>query len=121
MAERPSWNSAYQGSPPWDVGRPQPDCVRLAEAAELVGGGHGVCRRRRSEPHSLTAGQSGRSSRRSSSSPWSRNGRRLGSPRLNASEVRASLETKRPDTAKSGTMGCHVVLRVVIRRKNHLE
>ena len=37
MAERPSWNSAYQGSPPWDVGRPQPDFVRLAEAGELVG------------------------------------------------------------------------------------
>ena len=37
MAERPSWNSAYQGSPPWDVGRPQPDFVRLAEAGELAG------------------------------------------------------------------------------------
>ena len=37
MAERPSWNSAYQGSPPWDIGRPQPDFVRLAEAGELAG------------------------------------------------------------------------------------
>src|SRR5207248_9122344 len=37
MAERPSWNSAYQGSPPWDVGRPQPDFVRLGEAGELAG------------------------------------------------------------------------------------
>jgi len=37
MAERPSWNSEYQGSPPWDIGRPQPDFVRLAEAGELAG------------------------------------------------------------------------------------
>src|SRR5207253_5791088 len=189
MADRPSWNSEYMGSPPWDIGRPQPDFVRLAEAGELAGQvldvgcgtgeqvmlaathgaqamgvdiaelaiqrarekaeeraipatfqvadamhldrlgrqfdvitdsglfhvfsddqrpafvtslrsalrpggmyymmcfsdrqpgdwGHGVCRRRRSGLHSRTAGQSGRSSRRSSSSPSSRNGRRLGS------------------------------------------
>jgi cyclopropane fatty-acyl-phospholipid synthase-like methyltransferase len=37
MAERPSWNSEYQGSPPWDIGRPQPDFVRLADAGELAG------------------------------------------------------------------------------------
>ena len=37
MAERPSWNSEYRGSPPWDIGRPQPDFVRLAEAGELAG------------------------------------------------------------------------------------
>ena len=37
MAEHPSWNSEYQGSPPWDIGWPQPDFVRLAEARELAG------------------------------------------------------------------------------------
>src|SRR2546423_15036160 len=37
MAERPSWNSEYQGSPPWDIGRPQPEFVRLADAGELAG------------------------------------------------------------------------------------
>jgi cyclopropane fatty-acyl-phospholipid synthase-like methyltransferase len=37
MAERPSWNSVYEGSPPWDIGRPQPDFVRLAEAGKLQG------------------------------------------------------------------------------------
>jgi cyclopropane fatty-acyl-phospholipid synthase-like methyltransferase len=37
MAEHPSWNNEYQGSPPWDIGRPQPDFVRLAEAGELAG------------------------------------------------------------------------------------
>src|SRR5260370_14146955 len=37
MADHPSWNSQYQGSPPWDIGRPQPDFVRLAEAGELAG------------------------------------------------------------------------------------
>jgi cyclopropane fatty-acyl-phospholipid synthase-like methyltransferase len=37
MVERPSWNSAYEGSPPWDIGRPQPDFVRLAEAGNLAG------------------------------------------------------------------------------------
>ena len=37
MADRPSWNSEYMGSPPWDIGRPQPDFVRLADAGELAG------------------------------------------------------------------------------------
>ncbi len=37
MAQHPSWNSAYEGSPPWDIGRPQPDFVRLAEARKLQG------------------------------------------------------------------------------------
>jgi cyclopropane fatty-acyl-phospholipid synthase-like methyltransferase len=37
MVERPSWNSAYEGSPPWDIGRPQPDFVRLARAGKLAG------------------------------------------------------------------------------------
>jgi cyclopropane fatty-acyl-phospholipid synthase-like methyltransferase len=37
MVERPSWNSAYEGSPPWDIGRPQPDFVRLAGAGKLAG------------------------------------------------------------------------------------
>ncbi|TMC53381.1 MAG: class I SAM-dependent methyltransferase [Chloroflexi bacterium] len=37
MAERPSWNSEYEGSPPWDIGRPQPDFVRLADAGKLAG------------------------------------------------------------------------------------
>ena len=37
MAGRPSWNSEYSGSPPWDIGRPQPDFVRLAEAGKLAG------------------------------------------------------------------------------------
>jgi cyclopropane fatty-acyl-phospholipid synthase-like methyltransferase len=37
MAEHPSWNSVYEGSPPWDIGRPQPDFVRLAEAGKLQG------------------------------------------------------------------------------------
>jgi cyclopropane fatty-acyl-phospholipid synthase-like methyltransferase len=37
MAEHPSWNSVYEGSPPWDIGRPQPDFVRLAEAGMLKG------------------------------------------------------------------------------------
>jgi cyclopropane fatty-acyl-phospholipid synthase-like methyltransferase len=37
MVEHSSWNSAYEGSPPWDIGRPQPDFVRLAEAGKLAG------------------------------------------------------------------------------------
>jgi cyclopropane fatty-acyl-phospholipid synthase-like methyltransferase len=37
MAERPSWDSAYEGSPPWDIGRPQPAFVRLADAGKLQG------------------------------------------------------------------------------------
>ncbi|HEV3462290.1 MAG TPA: class I SAM-dependent methyltransferase [Candidatus Dormibacteraeota bacterium] len=37
MAERHPWNSAYEGSPPWDIGRPQPEFVRLAQAGKLMG------------------------------------------------------------------------------------
>ncbi|MDQ6856540.1 MAG: class I SAM-dependent methyltransferase [Candidatus Dormibacteraeota bacterium] len=37
MAESPSWNSAYQGSPPWDIGGPQPVFAALAEAGKLKG------------------------------------------------------------------------------------
>jgi cyclopropane fatty-acyl-phospholipid synthase-like methyltransferase len=37
MAERPSWDSVYEGSPPWDIGRPQPAFVKLAEAGKLQG------------------------------------------------------------------------------------
>src|SRR4029077_8257806 len=39
MAQPPSWNSAYEGSPPWDIGRPQPPFVRLADAGKLQGRG----------------------------------------------------------------------------------
>jgi cyclopropane fatty-acyl-phospholipid synthase-like methyltransferase len=28
---------AYEGTPPWDIGRPQPSIVRLAEAGEIIG------------------------------------------------------------------------------------
>lgn len=31
------FNSAYRGSPPWDIGRPQREIVRLAEAGEIRG------------------------------------------------------------------------------------
>src|SRR5258708_8776028 len=37
MAHHPSWNSLYEGSPPWDIGRPQPDFVRLADAGKFHG------------------------------------------------------------------------------------
>jgi cyclopropane fatty-acyl-phospholipid synthase-like methyltransferase len=37
MAQQPSWNSAYEGSPPWDIGRPQPTFVMLADAGKLQG------------------------------------------------------------------------------------
>jgi 2-polyprenyl-3-methyl-5-hydroxy-6-metoxy-1,4-benzoquinol methylase len=37
MAQHPSWNSAYEGSPPWDIGRPQPNFVMLADAGKLQG------------------------------------------------------------------------------------
>jgi cyclopropane fatty-acyl-phospholipid synthase-like methyltransferase len=37
MAEPPSWNSAYQGAPPWDIGGPQPEFVKLADAGKLRG------------------------------------------------------------------------------------
>jgi len=37
MARNPSWNSVYEGSPPWDIGRPQPAFVRLADAGKFHG------------------------------------------------------------------------------------
>ncbi len=37
MDESRSWNSAYEGSPPWDIGAPQPEFAKLAEAGELRG------------------------------------------------------------------------------------
>jgi SAM-dependent methyltransferase len=35
--EEPGFNPAYRGTPPWDIGRPQPDFVRLEEAGEIQG------------------------------------------------------------------------------------
>jgi 2-polyprenyl-3-methyl-5-hydroxy-6-metoxy-1,4-benzoquinol methylase len=32
-----SFNSSYSGTPPWDIGRPQREIVRLAEAGEIRG------------------------------------------------------------------------------------
>jgi len=37
MAQHPSWNSVYEGSPPWDIGRPQPGFVMLANAGKFQG------------------------------------------------------------------------------------
>src|SRR5258708_2156139 len=37
MAQHPSWNSVYEGSPPWDIGRPQPNFVKLADAGKFQG------------------------------------------------------------------------------------
>ncbi|MGI8610593.1 MAG: class I SAM-dependent methyltransferase [Candidatus Dormibacteria bacterium] len=37
MAERPQWNSEYEGTPPWDIGHPQAPFVALAEAGRLNG------------------------------------------------------------------------------------
>ena len=37
MAQHPSWNSSYEGSPPWDIGRPQPNFVILADAGKFNG------------------------------------------------------------------------------------
>jgi len=37
LAQRPSWNSVYEGSPPWDIGRPQPYFVMLADAGKFQG------------------------------------------------------------------------------------
>src|SRR2546425_5753482 len=37
MAQHPSWNSVYEGSPPWDIGRPQTDFVKLADAGKFRG------------------------------------------------------------------------------------
>ena len=33
----PSFNDSYRGSPPWDIGRPQPEFVKLAEKGEIHG------------------------------------------------------------------------------------
>jgi SAM-dependent methyltransferase len=35
--DEPGFNPAYRGTPPWDIGRPQPDIVRLEEAGEIQG------------------------------------------------------------------------------------
>jgi len=37
VAQHPSWNSSYEGSPPWDIGRPQPNFVILADAGKFNG------------------------------------------------------------------------------------
>ena len=37
MSGSTSWNSTYEGSPPWDIGVPQPEFVKLAEAGKLKG------------------------------------------------------------------------------------
>lgn len=37
MADRQSWDSQYEGRPPWDIGRPQPPFVALAKAGKLTG------------------------------------------------------------------------------------
>lgn len=31
------WDQVYLGAPPWDIGRPQPACVELAERGSLAG------------------------------------------------------------------------------------
>src|ERR1700737_983406 len=39
MAQHPSWNSVYEGSPPWDIGRPPPHFWMLgaSHGAEAMG------------------------------------------------------------------------------------
>ena len=37
MADRQTWDSAYEATPPWDIGHPQLPFVRLAEAGKLKG------------------------------------------------------------------------------------
>jgi len=37
MAQHPSWNTVYEGSPPWDIGRPQSNFVVLADAGKFQG------------------------------------------------------------------------------------
>ena len=37
MAQRPSWDDVYLGSPPWDIGRPQASIVALADAHKIAG------------------------------------------------------------------------------------
>lgn len=34
----PTFEEAYAGTPPWDIGHPQPEVVRLVEAGELLKG-----------------------------------------------------------------------------------
>jgi SAM-dependent methyltransferase len=36
-ANEPGFNPAYRGTPPWDIGRAQPDFVRVEEAGEIKG------------------------------------------------------------------------------------
>jgi SAM-dependent methyltransferase len=38
-----SFNEAYRGSPPWDIGRPQREFVRLADRNEIAGDVIDVC------------------------------------------------------------------------------
>lgn len=33
----PHFESIYHGGPPWDIGRPQKEYIRLAQAGEIVG------------------------------------------------------------------------------------
>jgi SAM-dependent methyltransferase len=35
--DEPGFNPAYRGTPPWDIGRPQPDFVRLDDSGEIRG------------------------------------------------------------------------------------
>src|SRR5438067_12799002 len=35
--DEPGFNPAYRGTPPWDIGRPQPDFVRLEAAGDIHG------------------------------------------------------------------------------------
>src|SRR5260370_14541715 len=37
MAQHPSWNCVSEGSPPWDIGRPKPSFVKLADAGKFQG------------------------------------------------------------------------------------
>src|SRR5258708_22454968 len=37
MAQRPSWNSVYEGAAAWGIGRAQPEFVRLADAGKFRG------------------------------------------------------------------------------------
>jgi len=37
MAQVSVFNLTYEGTPPWDIGRPQPEIVKLAQAGEITG------------------------------------------------------------------------------------
>jgi cyclopropane fatty-acyl-phospholipid synthase-like methyltransferase len=37
VSQHPSWNSSYEGTPPWDIGEPQAEFVKLADAGKLRG------------------------------------------------------------------------------------